>query len=98
MPLRDVVSRGRLSVLQRGEEAGEGDREEETMTPVSDDMHSLESWLREKALEAHNNAMDESKDIDARIIYAGMRHAFNKTIAKIQSMRISQRPHVQGRI
>ena len=78
---------------------------------TSDDIPALESWLRDEALEANNKAAGYGEQIKLALTseerIAALCHmreekraeyAFNKTIAKIQSMRISQRPHVQGRI
>ena len=77
--------------------------------PASDDIPSLESWLRDKALEAHNKfaGYDEEQrrlalTAEERIAalchmreYKSAENAFNETIAKIQSGRVSQRPHVR---
>ena len=70
------------------------------MTPASDDIHSLESWLREKALEAHNKrAKFELKGLFFDAAYEhGKERAYNLAIAKIQNMRVSQRPHVHGKV
>lgn len=65
------------------------------MSPTNDDMYSLESWLREKALEAHNKAMDKSKTEMQRSVSAGEYYAYEVTISKIQSGRVSQRPHIR---
>ena len=73
------------------------------MTP--DDIYSLESWLREKALEAHNAASEFGccSECPARIPCEGVHDdcsatvyefAMNEAIAKIQNMRCNQRPHV----
>lgn len=76
------------------------------MTQPNDDMPALESWLREKALEAHNTwcidceflkacpANDEDTCRDGILCALDAKEkAFNETIAKIQSGRVNQRPH-----
>ena len=68
------------------------------MTP--DDIYSLESWLREKALEAHNrNCKDCKVRYACRFNNANCPHdveekTYNEVITKIQNMRCNQRPHV----
>ena len=68
---------------------------------MTDDVYSLECWLRDKALEAHNRDCKDCK----------MQHAcrfdtvvcpdvlevetYNKVISYIQSRRVSQRPHIR---
>lgn len=81
------------------------------MTPASDDIYSLESWLRDKALEAHNESKryadlmlgdadpkdEKLHDLLSALMKSRERMA-NETIAYIQSMRVSQRPHVHGKV
>ena len=76
--------------------------------PATDDIYALESWLREKALEAHNKrwankckecpynlacVVDGGDKLQPCAI-TGIRDMANETIAKIQNARASQRPHV----
>ena len=77
-----------------------------------DDIPALESWLRDKALEAHNTrwvrnckecaynlaCVVDGSDKLQPCAMTGIRDLANEVIAKIQSMRVSQRPHVQERI
>jgi hypothetical protein len=67
------------------------------MTPAPDDIYSLESWLREKALEAHNNAA-KHHGFTKGLEYEAEEKTLNKVIEKIHSGRVSQRPHVQGKV
>ena len=77
----------------------------------TDDMPALESWLRDKALEAHNAPSDNITCDKCKFvklcdritrgegcIAPAFEAAFNEVIAYIQSMRVSQRPHVQGKV
>ena len=62
------------------------------MTPAPDDIPSLESWLRDKALEAHNReqtaiTMQMQKHV---WFHAGELRAFNEVLAKIQNGRVVQ--------
>lgn len=68
------------------------------MTPAPDDIPALESWLRDEALEAHRDEMMYPAGTSFSNKSKHKKEAFNEVIAKIQSMRVSQRPHVQGRI
>ena len=67
------------------------------MTPAPDDIPALESWLRDKSLKAHNNAA-KHHGFTKGLEYEAEEKAMNKVIEKIQSMRVSQRPHVQGKV
>ena len=77
--------------------------------PATDDIPALESWLREKALEAHNEAerckakRESALTTEERVAalcqmreYKRAEDAFNEVITKIQNGRINQRPHVRG--
>lgn len=65
---------------------------------ISDDIYSIESWLRDKALDAHNKANQprgkKGSTESERHGYYMQERAFNETISKIQNMRCNQRPHV----
>ena len=65
--------------------------------PASDDIPALESWLRDEALEAHNNAA-KHHGFTKGLEYEAEEKTLNKVIEKIQSGRVSQRPHVQERV
>ena len=67
------------------------------MTPASDDIHALESWLRDEALEAHNNAA-KHHGFTKGLEYEAEEKTLNKVIEKIQHGRFPQRPHVQGKV
>lgn len=66
--------------------------EEESMT--SDDMYSLEHWLREKALHDHNKACDTKLPEDMRDMFAAKVYAFAEVLSYIQSRKSNQRPHI----
>ena len=63
----------------------------------TDDIPALESWLRDKALKAHNNAA-KHHGFTKGLEYEEEEKTLNKVIEKIQSMRVSQRPHVQRKV
>ena len=75
---------------------------------MTDDMYSLECWLRDKALEAHrvNNNLVECKDCPALAICdrtdavcedVGLIYecAMYNVLSYIQSRRVNQRPHIR---
>lgn len=70
--------------------------------PTNDDMPALESWLREKAPEAHNKCESippvGALGIAANAHFNGQKKAFESVLAKIQSGHVNQRPHVSDKI
>ena len=65
---------------------------------TSDDMYSLEHWLRDRALEAHKKAVRYSYGVanfPLQKYFNGKEEMANETIAYIQSRRVSQRPHIR---
>lgn len=62
-----------------------------------DDMYSLEKWLEQMALEAHNAEAfarnGESVEYDYGV-FAGREEMANETLEKIRSNRVNQRPHI----